>query len=124
MASRRKKRVEEHPDERWLVTYADVLTLMFVLFMVLFSISVVNTSKFDLLKRTLQDAFSSGLIAGGAICGIVVAAIAGAKGSAEWLAETVGLHHLLGSFATSSIVGLIFFAVLGTILYRVGLRKQ
>ncbi len=68
--------------------------------------------------------FSSGLIAGGAICGIVVAAIAGAKGSAEWLAETVGLHHLLGSFATSSIVGLIFFAVLGTILYRVGLRKQ
>jgi chemotaxis protein MotB len=65
VASRRKKRVEEHPDERWLVTYADVLTLMFVLFMVLFSISVVNTSKFDLLKQTLQDAFSSGLISGG-----------------------------------------------------------
>lgn len=66
MASRRrKKRVEEHPDERWLVTYADVLTLMFVLFMVLFSISVVNTSKFDLLKKTLQDAFSSGLVSGG-----------------------------------------------------------
>jgi chemotaxis protein MotB len=65
VASRRKKRVEEHPDERWLVTYADVLTLMFVLFMVLFSISVVNTSKFDLLKETLQDAFSSGLISGG-----------------------------------------------------------
>jgi hypothetical protein len=68
--------------------------------------------------------FSSGLIAGGAICGIVVAAIAGAKGSAEWLAETVGLHRVLGSFATSSIVGLIFFAILGTVLYRVGLRKQ
>jgi len=63
--ARRKKRVEEHPDERWLVTYADVLTLMFVLFMVLFSISVVNTSKFDLLKQTLQDAFTSGLVSGG-----------------------------------------------------------
>ena len=68
--------------------------------------------------------FSSGLIAGGAICGIVIAAIAGAKGSAEWLAETVGLHNLLGGFATSSIVGLIVFAVLGALLYRVGLRKQ
>jgi chemotaxis protein MotB len=63
--ARRKKRHEEHPDERWLITYADVLTLMFVLFMVLFSISVVNTSKFDLLKQTLQDAFNSGLAAGG-----------------------------------------------------------
>jgi chemotaxis protein MotB len=63
--ARRKRREEEHPDERWLVTYADVLTLMFVLFMVLFSISIVNTSKFDMLKETLQDAFSSGLVAGG-----------------------------------------------------------
>jgi hypothetical protein len=68
--------------------------------------------------------FASGLIAGGAICGIVVAAIAGAKGSAEWLAETVGLHRVLGGFATSSIVGLVLFAVLGALLYRVGQRRQ
>src|SRR4029079_3461467 len=63
--AKRKQRHEEHPDERWLITYADVLTLMFVLFMVLFSISVVNTAKFDMLKQTLQDAFNSGLAAGG-----------------------------------------------------------
>ena len=62
--AKRKQRHEEHPDERWLITYADVLTLMFVLFMVLFSISVVNTAKFDMLKQTLQDAFNSGLAAG------------------------------------------------------------
>jgi chemotaxis protein MotB len=64
--ARRKQRHEEHPDERWLVTYADVLTLMYVLFMVLFSISVVNTSKFEVLKESLSDAFNSGLAAGGA----------------------------------------------------------
>jgi chemotaxis protein MotB len=64
--ARRKQRHEEHPDERWLVTYADVLTLMYVLFMVLFSISVVNTSKFEILKESLQDAFNSGLANGGA----------------------------------------------------------
>lgn len=66
MARRRKKGGEgEHADERWLITYADVLTLMFVLFMVLFSISVVNTSKFEMLKQTLQEAFSGGVVDGG-----------------------------------------------------------
>src|SRR5712664_3743412 len=72
--------------------------------------------------------FASGLIAGGAICGIAVAAIAGwgsARGmSAEWLAEKIGLYHTLGGFATSATVGLIMFAILGLLLYRTGLRRQ
>ena len=72
--------------------------------------------------------FASGLIAGGAICGIAVAAIAGwgsrTGKAADWLAEAVGLYHALGPVATSSIVGLIMFAILGTLLYRTGLRKQ
>ncbi len=63
--ARRKQRHEEHPDERWLITYADVLTLMYVLFMVLFAISSVNTNRFELLKQSLTDAFNSGLTAGG-----------------------------------------------------------
>lgn len=63
--ARRKQRHEEHPDERWLITYADVLTLMYVLFMVLFAISSVNTDRFELLKESLSDAFNSGLAAGG-----------------------------------------------------------
>ena len=63
--AKRKQRHEEHPDERWLITYADVLTLMYVLFMVLFAISSVNTSRFELLKQSLTDAFNSGLAAGG-----------------------------------------------------------
>ena len=68
--------------------------------------------------------FSSGLIAGGAIAGIVVAGIAGAKGSAEWLADTVGLYHRIGAFATSNVVALVIFALLGFGLYRVSVRKQ
>ena len=63
--ARRTPRRQEHPDERWLITYADVLTLLFVLFMVLFSISVVNTNRFELLKESLSDAFNSGLTVGG-----------------------------------------------------------
>src|SRR6266496_1483646 len=72
--------------------------------------------------------FASGLIAGGAICGIAVAAIAGwgsTRGkAADWLAEAVPLYHQLGWFATSAIVGLIMFSILGVLLYRTGLRKQ
>ena len=65
MARRKKGHEDEHPDERWLVTYADMLTLMFVLFMVMFSISIVNSGKFDLLKDSLQDAFGAGISDGG-----------------------------------------------------------
>ena len=72
--------------------------------------------------------FASGLIAGGAICGIAVAAIAGwgsrSGKAADWLAEAVGLYHKLGWFSTSAVVGLIMFAILGTLLYRTGLRRQ
>src|SRR5258706_13030585 len=71
--------------------------------------------------------FASGLLACGAHCGIAVAAIAGwgsARGmSAEWLAEKIGLYHTLGGFATSAIVGLIMFGVLGGVLYRTGLGR-
>jgi len=51
---------EEGGAERWLVTYADMLTLLLVLFIVLFSISVVNTSKFIELKASLASAFGTG----------------------------------------------------------------
>ena len=67
--------------------------------------------------------FSSGLIAGGAIAGIVVAAIAGWKGSAEWLANTLRLHEALGWFATSNVVAFLLFALLGYGLYRVAARN-
>src|ERR671929_902894 len=70
MASRRhKKRAhheEEHEnEERWLVSFADMMTLLFCLFMVLFAISSVNTSKFEALQRALQDAFSGRILSGG-----------------------------------------------------------
>jgi chemotaxis protein MotB len=57
---------EEHEnEERWLVSYADMMTLLFCLFMVLFAISSVNTSKFEALQKALQDAFSGAILSGG-----------------------------------------------------------
>src|SRR5947208_7689962 len=49
---------EEHENhERWLVSYADMMTLLMVLFIVLFAISQVDQKKFAALK----DGLSSGL---------------------------------------------------------------
>lgn len=45
---------EEHENsERWLLTYADMITLLLALFIVLFSISVVNKSKLEALQKSL-----------------------------------------------------------------------
>jgi chemotaxis protein MotB len=57
----RKVHEEEHVNhERWMVTYADMLTLLLVLFIVLYAISQVNTSKFAELKSSLSNAFGNG----------------------------------------------------------------
>ena len=47
------------------MSFADMMTLLFCLFMVLFAISSVNTSKFEALQRSLQDAFSGAILPGG-----------------------------------------------------------
>jgi chemotaxis protein MotB len=60
-----RKREHSHADERWLLTYADMITLLMALFMVLFSIAVVNKGKFDELAKSLREAFNGPLDRGG-----------------------------------------------------------
>jgi chemotaxis protein MotB len=55
----------EESGERWLLTYADMITLLLALFMVLFSISSVNISKFQTLQKSLKAAFSGNILPGG-----------------------------------------------------------
>jgi len=55
----RKKRVEEHVNhERWLVSYADFITLLFAFFVVMYSISSVNEGKYRVLSDTLEAVFA------------------------------------------------------------------
>lgn len=60
--SRRKKKQhhEEHVDESWLLPYADLLTLLLALFIVLFSMSSVDAQKFQKLSKAFNDVFSGG----------------------------------------------------------------
>src|SRR2546421_5887266 len=63
---RRRRAAEAHEnEERWLLTYADMITLLMALFMVLFSISSVNISKYKSLQKSLQEAFSGRVLPGG-----------------------------------------------------------
>ena len=55
----RRKRHEEHENhERWLVSYADFITLLFAFFVVMYSISSVNEGKYRVLSDTLEAVFS------------------------------------------------------------------
>src|SRR5215213_7726347 len=70
MAKRKKhEEHEEHENhERWLVTYADMITLLMVLFIVLFSIGQVDLKKFKELAEGFNGEGSNagaGVIEGG-----------------------------------------------------------
>ena len=55
---RRRGHEEEHENhERWLVTYADMVTLLMVLFIVMFAMSQVDQKKFNALKEGLAAGF-------------------------------------------------------------------
>jgi len=62
MSRRRKKKSqhEEHISESWLLPYSDLLTLLLALFIVLFAMSSVDSSKFDKISRAFNMAFEGG----------------------------------------------------------------
>ena len=56
---RRKPTTEEHENhERWLVSYADFITLLFAFFVVMYSVSSINDGKYRVLSASLVRAFS------------------------------------------------------------------
>jgi len=56
--SRRRHKEEEHENhERWLVSYADFITLLFAFFVVMYAISSVNDGKYRVLSDSIVSAF-------------------------------------------------------------------
>ncbi|MGG0736793.1 flagellar motor protein MotB [Niallia taxi] len=62
MSKKRKKKEhhEEHVDESWLVPYADLLTLLLALFIVLYAMSSVDQKKFAALAEVFNQEFQAG----------------------------------------------------------------
>lgn len=44
--------------ERWMVSYADFMTLLLAFFVVMYSVSQLNEDKYRVLTRTLEEAFN------------------------------------------------------------------
>lgn len=57
--ARRRRHEEEHENlERWLVSYADFVTLLFAFFVVMYAVSSVNEGKYRVLSETLNAVFT------------------------------------------------------------------
>lgn len=57
---KRKKKHEEHVDEAWLLPYADILTLLLALFIVLFAASEVDSKKFQAISSSFNSELQGG----------------------------------------------------------------
>jgi len=75
----RRRRQEEEPEnhERWLVSYADFITLLFAFFVVMYAISSVNEGKYRVLSDSITSAFRN--IPGSTSGAIVEVTPSGAK---------------------------------------------
>lgn len=51
-------------NERWLVTYADMLTLLLALFIILYSVSKADAQKFERFQQGMQQAFHVDVLQG------------------------------------------------------------
>jgi chemotaxis protein MotB len=56
---RARRKFDDEPEnhERWLISYADFITLLFAFFVVMYSISSVNVGKYRVFSDALGDAF-------------------------------------------------------------------
>jgi len=55
--ARRQREEEKDNHERWLVSYADFITLLFAFFVVMYALSSVNEGKYRILSNSMVSAF-------------------------------------------------------------------
>jgi chemotaxis protein MotB len=70
MAIKAKPRPEKDRSERWLLTYADLITLLMVFFVILYSFSIIDVRKFLSLKGALTEAFNQGALSAASTTGL------------------------------------------------------
>lgn len=83
---------------------------------------VLTAEEEDLGKGNL---FATGLVAGGALAGVLVAILSVNGTVAKWLGNINAEHGLVGWLGENGyfLLGALFFAVMGFTLYRIGIKK-
>lgn len=102
----RKKPEAEKPEnhERWIVSYADMVTLLFALFVVLYATSDANPQKLQSVRNSIDDAFSIGVLQGSNGASPIFNTGGGLTPSiSEIRSDTFeGLNKTLGGFASAN----------------------
>lgn len=82
----------------------------------------VSAEEEELSKGSL---FATGLVAGGAVAGVVIAFITGTSGGEQFLRNISMEHGLVSALSENGyfLLGTLFFALMGFILYRVAMKK-
>lgn len=75
-----KKRVEKENGERWLLSYSDFITLLMIFFIIMYSMSTVDSKKYAKVAASLNSAFGDGQAA---------KSLVGAGGASDNLIATV-----------------------------------
>ena len=62
-----KKKAKKKKDnsERWLLTYSDLITLLMILFVVLYAMSIMDKGKYENLSQSLNSALGDGVLSSG-----------------------------------------------------------
>lgn len=60
MVRKRKQEVEKDNGDRWLLTYSDLITLLMIFFVVMWSISKIDATKFQAIAASLSKALGGG----------------------------------------------------------------
>lgn len=84
MAKHQEHHEEAENDERWLITYADMITLLMVFFIVLFSMANTDLKKFAAVSKSMSKAFNViAFESSGAFGGSMVGESSGGSASGE-----------------------------------------
>lgn len=95
---RTRRKAGKENNERWLLTYSDLITLLMIFFVIMFAMSQIDQVKFNALRMSLQSALKSGTtvpIASGSTSLIQSAGQGGAKiGSPVTQTKPSKLDHI------------------------------
>lgn len=61
----RQKKEKKENSERWLLTYSDLITLLMILFVLLYSFSNIDKEKYEQLAKSLNAAMGDGVLSSG-----------------------------------------------------------
>ena len=83
---------------------------------------ILNAEEDELGKGSL---FATGLVAGGAVAGVIIAFLSGSEGGDKFLQKITLEHSLSTALGTNGyfLMGVLFFAAMGWMLYKTAMKK-